>query len=77
MSGDARPPRIPTEWGDVSEPARLQAACNMREDHTLRERVMRLLMLRISMVERDAWREMRRRYPEAFAYDETEGMEKA
>lgn len=71
MSGT--PPRIDTPWGPVSEPARLQAAKNMREEPALREKVMRVLALRLGINERAAWQEMRRRYPEAFAFDDTTG----
>jgi hypothetical protein len=60
------PPLIMTQWGPVTETARLQAALNMRADEELRHMVE-------EMVIRDHRRgiaagliECRRRYPEAY-----------
>jgi len=54
-----------TEWGPVSEPARLQAALNIKADPEIGKRVLELLTKKLGdVVKADA--EMRLRYPEAF-----------
>jgi hypothetical protein len=59
------PPRIETQWGDVSEPIRLQAARNMRLDSSLRERVLAMVIKECGGDEVKGQREFARRYPEA------------
>ena len=60
------PPLIMTEHGAVTESARLQAAMNMRADHELRERVVRLIQSQTGLPLARAMEETVRRYPEAF-----------
>jgi hypothetical protein len=54
-----------TEWGPVTESARLQAALNIKADPEIGKRVLELLTKKLGdVVKADA--EMRLRYPEAF-----------
>lgn len=59
------PPIIMTEWGPVSEPARLRAALNMRADENIKARVEAMLVKQCGSVEA-GMAESRRRYPEAY-----------
>ena len=59
------PPVIMTEWGPVSEPARLHAAINMRAEPDIKARVEALLVKHEGSVEKGL-AEARRRYPEAY-----------
>ena len=62
-------PVISTQWGPVTEAARLQAALNMRDDPEVRARVERLLAKKLGGVALGL-AEARRRYPECYAADE-------
>jgi hypothetical protein len=59
-------PVIMTQWGPVTEAARHRAALNMREDLTLREQVVELVVRETGGDRMLGEREARRRYPEAF-----------
>jgi hypothetical protein len=64
-ANDATPPVIMTQWGQVTESARLQAATNMRLDHALRARVVALLAKQLGSEELGL-KEAKRRYPESW-----------
>lgn len=65
----ATPPIIPTQYGPVTEAARLAAAMNMRGSREIRERVEEAVIQECGGdVTRGGW-ECRRRYPEAYAVD--------
>lgn len=58
-------PLISTDWGPVTESARLQAAINMRDDPELKEKVVALLSKRLGSPKLGL-AEAKRRYPEAW-----------
>lgn len=58
-------PVIMTEFGPVTESARLQAALNMKNDPEVRKRVLGVLTKQLGSIAK-AEIEMRRRYPEAY-----------
>jgi len=59
------PPVIMTEWGPVTESARLQCAANMRADDGVKARVEAMLVKQCGS-EDAGIAEARRRYPEAY-----------
>jgi DNA polymerase IIIc chi subunit len=59
-----KPPVIMTEYGPVSERARVQAAANMRDSVETRKRVEAILVKQYG--EELGLQEARRRYPEAY-----------
>jgi hypothetical protein len=61
----AGPPIIMTEFGPVTESARLQCAINMSADDGVKARVEAVLVKQLGVEE--GMREARRRYPEAYA----------
>ena len=63
------PPTISTQWGPVSEPARLQAIANMRADRGLRERVEQVVINEMGGDRTRGMVEFRRRYRELFEED--------
>jgi hypothetical protein len=64
--GKPAPPIIMTEWGPVTESARLQAAINMRVDENIKARVETMLIQQYSGDVQAGMAEARRRYPEAY-----------
>lgn len=61
------PPVIDTEWGPVTESARLLAAINMKADPRIKYRVEQLLAKqRFGGDESKGVAESKRRYPEAY-----------
>lgn len=68
-----RPPRDPivieSPWGQVSEPARRQAALNMRDDLVLRTRCEQMCIDECGGDLERGIQEMHRRYPEAYELD--------
>lgn len=63
---DSDPPIIMTQWGAVTESARLQAAINMREDPEVFERVLKLKLSQHGGNLDRALDDMKRCYPESF-----------
>ena len=59
---------IQTEWGLVTESARLAAAHNMILHPEIRERCERAMCRQMGSLER-GMAEMRRRYPEAYQFE--------
>lgn len=60
------PPVIMSEWGPVTESARLQAAINMRLDAELRKKVEAVVIQEVGDTVLGL-KECMRRYPEAYA----------
>ena len=63
------PPVIMTEWGPVTESARLQCAVNMRLEPERRARIERMCVALMGGDEEKGLAESRRRYPEAYEDD--------
>lgn len=70
--GTTPPPIIPTQYGPVTESARLAAAINMRGSKEIRERVETMVIAEFggnTRAQELGMAECRRRYPEAYAVD--------
>ena len=67
--GKPAPPIIATEWGPVTESARLQCAVNMRLEPERRARIERMCVALMGGDEEKGLAESRRRYPEAYEDD--------
>jgi hypothetical protein len=65
-----KPPVLITDWGPVTESARLRAVSNMKEDPVCKQRVLELLCKQMGSVAKGEI-EMRRRYPELFEEEAT------
>lgn len=61
-----RPPVISTQYGPVTESARLRAAMNMRADIAIRLRVEKRVIAECGGDVRRGVEECKRRYPEAY-----------
>lgn len=61
-----RKPMIMTQWGPVTESARLQAALNIKADPSVRERVLELLTQQSGGDPGKGLVKMKENYPEAF-----------
>ena len=64
------PPKIMTEWGPVTESARVQSMINMAKDPEKRQAVLELLCKQLGSVAKGEI-EFRRRYPELFDEDDS------
>jgi hypothetical protein len=60
-----KPKVVLTEWGPVTESARLQAVINMKVDPAKRQEVLELLCKKMGSVAKGEL-EMRERYPELY-----------
>jgi hypothetical protein len=64
-----KPKVVLTEWGPVTESARVQAVINMKLDPAKRQAVLELLCKKMGSVSKGEM-EFRERYPELYEEDE-------
>jgi len=66
-----KPKVVITEWGPVTESARVQAVINMKLDPAKRQAVLDLLCKKLGSVAKGEL-EMQERYPELYEKEETQ-----